>query len=78
VAKRRRRGALVLATIWLSGCAMGASDGGRPRACPPVVEHSREFHARAAEKLALLPAGSAIAVMLSDHAVLRRQARECL
>jgi len=45
--------------------------------CPPVVEYSREFQARAADELDLLPGGSAIAEMLSDYAVLREQARAC-
>ncbi|KID12455.1 hypothetical protein P279_27950 [Rhodobacteraceae bacterium PD-2] len=74
---RRRRAALVLATIWLSGCAMGASDLGGLRACPPVPEYSREFQARTAEELALLPHGSVIGEMLSDYAVMREQARLC-
>jgi hypothetical protein len=46
--------------------------------CPPVVEYSGEFRARAAEELELLPEGSAIAEMLSDYAVMREQARACL
>ena len=45
--------------------------------CPPVVEYGREFQARAAEDLALLPQGSAVAEMLSDYAVMREQARVC-
>jgi hypothetical protein len=45
--------------------------------CPPVVEYSREFQARAAEELALLPAASATVEMLSDYAVMREQARMC-
>jgi hypothetical protein len=73
----RRRVALVLATIWLSGCAAVGSDGGAVGACPPVVEYSREFQVRAAEELALLPGGSAIAEMLSDYAVMREQTRIC-
>jgi len=40
-----------------------------------VVEYSPEFRARAAEELALLPEGSAIAEMLADYAVMREQAR---
>ena len=72
---RRRRVALGLVAIWLSDCATGASDGRGPGACPPVVEYSREFQARAAEELALLPEGSAIAEMMSDYAVMREQAR---
>lgn len=72
---RQRRAVLVLATIWLSGCATVGSDGSGPGACPPVVEYSREFQARAAEELELLPEGSAIAEMMSDYAVMREQAR---
>ena len=74
---KRRRVALLPAMIWLSGCATGASDGGAPGACPPVVEYSREFQAQAADELALLPENSAIAEMLSDYAVMREQARVC-
>lgn len=74
---RRRRVALVLATIWLSGCATGASDGGGLGVCPPVVEYSREFQARAANELELLPEGSAIDEMMVDYAVMREQALLC-
>jgi len=42
-----------------------------------VVEYGREFQARAAEELALLPEGSAIAEMTIDYAVMREQARSC-
>jgi len=75
---RRRRVALGLVAIWLSGCATVSSDGSGPRACPPVAEYSREFQARAAEELALLPGESAIAEMLADYAVMREQARGCI
>ena len=74
---RLRLVVLVLATIWLSGCATGGSDGGGPGACPPVVQYSREFQARAAEELVLLPEGSAVAEMLADYAVMRDQTRAC-
>ena len=74
---KQRRVGLVLATIWLSGCVAGASDLGGLGACSPVVEYSREFQARAAEELALLPEGSAIAEMLADYVVMRDQARVC-
>jgi hypothetical protein len=74
---RLRRVALVLAMIWLSGCATGGSDVGSLRACPPVVEYSREFQSRAAAELDLLPDGSAIAAMLADYAVMREQAGVC-
>lgn len=73
---RPRLAGLVLATIWLAACATGASEP--PVAvCPPVVEYSPEFQARAAEELALLPKGSAISEMLNDYAVMRDQARPC-
>lgn len=61
----------------MSGCATDASDIGNSGACPPVVEYSREFQARAAEELVLLPEGSAIVEMLSDYAVMREQSRFC-
>jgi hypothetical protein len=67
---------LVLATSWLAACATGSSEP-VVAVCPPVVEYSPEFQARAARKLALLPEESAIAEMLSDYAVMREQARAC-
>lgn len=75
---RLRRVALVLATIWLSGCATVSSESSGPGACPSVVGYSGEFQARAAEELALLPHGSAIVEMLSDYAVMREQAGACI
>jgi len=45
--------------------------------CPPVVEYSQRFLARAADELALLPEGSVVAEMLSDYSVMREQARAC-
>ena len=74
---KRRLAVLVLVTIWLSGCATGSSEPRIATVCPPVVEYSREFQARAAEELARLPHGSAIAEMLSDYAVIRDQVRMC-
>ncbi|MGC8202578.1 hypothetical protein ACP2AV_07725 [Aliiroseovarius sp. PTFE2010] len=41
------------------------------------MEYSGELQARAAEELAMLPDGSAIAEMLSDYTVLRDQVRAC-
>ena len=73
----RRRVALGLVTIWLSGCATGGFDGGELGACPPVVQYSKEFQTRAAEEMALLPENSAAVEMLSDYAVLRDQMRAC-
>ncbi|MCK9553950.1 hypothetical protein [Aquamicrobium sp.] len=74
----RRLAVLATATSLLTGCATVGSDADRLGACPPVVEYSREFQARAAEELALLPENSVLADMLSDYAVMRDQARGCI
>ena len=74
---RRRLAALVIATSWLTGCATAVFEDNGVATCPPVVEYSREFQARAAEELALLPDGSAIVEMMKDYAVMRDQARVC-
>ncbi len=74
----RQLGVLLIAAISLTGCATVASDLRVTTICPPVVEYSREFQARAAGELDLLPDGSAIAEMMSDYAVMRDQARACL
>lgn len=74
---RRRLAALAIATSFLSGCATVTSEGRSVKICPPAVDYSREFQARAAKELALLPQGSAIAVILSDYAVMREQAWAC-
>lgn len=55
-------------------CALALSDGAP---CPPVVPYSREFLARAADKLERLPPGSAIEQMLPDYQVMRDEARAC-
>ena len=68
---------LAIATNLLTGCATGVSEPRIATVCPPVVEYTREFQARAAEELRLLPDGSAIAEMMSDYAVIREQARRC-
>ena len=72
----RRLAVLAIATSLLSGCVTVSSDG-RTGACPSVVAYSREFQARAAEELTLLPHGSAIGEMLVDYAVMREQGRVC-
>jgi hypothetical protein len=69
--------ALVMAATSLTGCATVASDPRVTTVCPPVVEYSRDFQARAADELNLLPEGSAIAEMLADYGVMRDQARAC-
>ena len=73
----QRLAALAIAAISLTGCATVASDPRVATVCPPVVEYSREFQARAADELDLLPEGSAIAEMLADYSVMRDQARTC-
>ncbi|APH70650.1 hypothetical protein BSQ44_04025 [Aquibium oceanicum] len=73
-----RLAALAIAAISLTGCATVTSEPRIVTVCPPVVEYSRDFQARAADELDLLPGGSAIAEMLSDYAVLRNQAQACL
>lgn len=73
----RRLVVLAIATTWVSGCATVHSENDRLATCPPVVEYTREFLARAAEELGMLPDGSAIAEMLADYAVMREQARAC-
>ena len=54
---RLRAVVLAIAASLLAGCATVRSDGAP---CPPVVNYSPEFLARAADELASLPAGSAI------------------
>ncbi len=73
---RRQLAALAIATSLLTGCATVGSNG-ELGACPPVIEYNREVQARAADELNSLPDGSAIAEMLSDHAVMRDQTRVC-
>ena len=75
---RRQLAVLATATSLLGGCATVGFEPPVISACPPVVEYSREFQARAAEELVLLPEGSAVAEMLSDYAVMRDQARGCI
>ncbi len=74
---RRRLAVLVIATSWLTGCATAGFEASGVAACPPLVEYSREFQARAAEELAMLLDGSAIVEMMADYAVIRDQAHAC-
>ncbi|MCO8146735.1 hypothetical protein NHN26_16105 [Rhodovulum tesquicola] len=67
--------ALLIVALWLTGCAMGASETRAP--CPPVVEYTAADQARAADEVEALPEGAVIVRMLSDYAVLRDQARAC-
>lgn len=65
----------LIVMLSLSARAMGGSEG--QGACPPVVEYGSAELARAAAELEALPDGAVIVRMLSDHAVLRDQARTC-
>lgn len=67
---------LVIATLFLSGCA-GVGFDRSPSACPSVVNYSRAEQARAAEEVTALPDGAVIVGWLSDYAVLRDQVRGC-
>ena len=73
----RQLAVLATAAISLTGCATVASEPRVATVCPPVIEYSREFQARAADELDLLPEGSALAEMLADYSVMRDQARAC-
>ncbi|MFV0336076.1 MAG: hypothetical protein ACK5JR_18640 [Tropicimonas sp.] len=53
---------------------MAGSDHG---ACPPVVEYPAAVQERAAAEIEALPWDSAVAGMMADYQVLRRQARTC-
>ena len=68
--------AQLIAMLWLSACAMVGSDT-RPNVCPPVVEYSTADQAGAAVEVEALPEGAIVVRMLSDHAVMRDQARTC-
>ena len=72
-----RLAVLATATSLLTACATVGSEPGGIAACPPVVEYSPDFGARAADELMLLPEPSAVAEMMSDYAVIREQARRC-
>ncbi len=74
---RLRLAVLVIATSWLTGCATAGFEPGGVAVCPPVVEYSREFQARTAEELAMLPGGSAVVEMMADYVVMKDQARVC-
>ena len=67
--------ALMIVTLWLTGCGMGGSESRAP--CPPVVEYTSADQARAADEVDSLPEGAVIVRMLGDYAVLRDQALAC-
>ncbi|UFM65196.1 hypothetical protein LOS78_16225 [Paracoccus sp. MA] len=67
--------ALLIAMLWLTGCAMGGSDARAP--CPPIVDYTAAEQVRAAAEVEALPEDAVIVRMLSDYAVLRDQADAC-
>jgi hypothetical protein len=67
--------ALMIAILWLTGCAMGGSDASAP--CPPVVDYTAADQVRAADEVEALPEGAIVIRMLSDYAMLRDQVRAC-
>lgn len=67
---------LVIATLFLSGCA-GVGFDAPSGICPSVVNYSRAEQARAAEEVTALPDGAVIVGWLADYAVLRDQVRGC-
>jgi hypothetical protein len=67
---------LAIATSLLAACATAGSEPSIA-ICPPIVEYSPEFQARAADELKRLLDDSAVVEMLSDYAVMREQARAC-
>jgi hypothetical protein len=74
---KRRLVVLAIVASLPSGCGTAGSDRTVAAVCPPVAEYGAELQAAAAAEVETLPAGSAIAVLLSDYAVMRDQARAC-
>lgn len=71
----RRLAVLAISTSLLNGCGTVRSDRVVEGTRPPVVEYGREFQARAAKELELLPGRSAVAEMIADYSVMREQVR---
>ena len=74
---KRRLVVLAIVASLPSGCGTAGSDRSAAAVCPPVVEYGAELQAAAAAEVETLPEGSAVAVLLSDYAVMRDQARAC-
>ena len=74
---KRRLVVLAIVTSLPSGCGTAGSDRTVAAVCPPVVEYGAGLQAAAAAEVDKLPEGSAVAVLLSDYAVMRDQARAC-
>ena len=71
----RQPAALMIAMLWLTGCAMAGSEG--QGACPPVVDHTAADQVRAADEVETLSEEAVIVRVLGDYAVLRDRARVC-
>lgn len=71
-----QRAALVIAMIFLIGCARVSSEA-QPSACPPVVDYSRVEQTHIADEVTALPEGAMIVGWLADYAVLRDQVQTC-
>ena len=67
--------ALLIAMLWLTGCATVGSEAQAP--CPPLVEYTTADQPRAAAEVDMLPEAAMVVRMLIDYAVLRDQARVC-
>ena len=74
---KRRLVVLAIVTSLPSGCGTAGSDRPAAVVCPPVVGYGAELQARRRQRSRALPEGSAVAVLLSDYAVMRDQARAC-
>ncbi len=71
---RPRLAVLIIVTSLLSACATASSER-VVGLCPPVVEYSAGFQARAAEEVQALPDGSEVVELLNDYAKIRDQVR---
>ena len=74
---KRRLVVLAIVASLPSGCGTAGSDRPAAAVCPPVVEYGAELQAAGSGRGRELPEGSAVAVLLSDYAVMRDQARAC-
>jgi hypothetical protein len=67
--------ALLIAMLWLTGCAIAGSNSRPP--CPPLVEYTTDDLVRASDEVEALSDSAVVVRMLSDYAVLRDQTRTC-
>ena len=69
---RRRLTALVIATIWLSGCASADYSG-----CPPLIQYPPGFADELADELLTVKPDGAIVRAVTDYYVTRRMLEVC-